>query len=88
MLRRADGILPNVGGYTGPHAFVLVGIDHERIIVNDPLPSDKTRYSGERGRGSASLRAVRFELASVYRMTRGDGGKPRGDCFMLPPSRQ
>jgi hypothetical protein len=84
-LRRADGVAPNVGGYTGDHAFVLVGIDYERIIVNDPLPSDKTRYSGERSRSSASLRAVRFDLASVRRMTRGDGGKPRGDCFMVPP---
>lgn len=88
-LRRADGVAPNVGGYTGDHAFALVGVDYERIIVNDPLPSDKTRYSGERGRSSASLRAVRFELASVRRMTRGDGGLPRGDCFMVPaPSRQ
>ena len=84
-LRRADGLLPNVGGYTGPHAFVLVGIDHERTIVNDPLPTDKTRYSGERTRASASLRAVRFELTSVQRMTVGDGGEPRGDCFMVPP---
>lgn len=88
-LRRADGVAPNAGGYAGDHAFVLVGVDHERIIVNDPLPSDKIRYSGERGRSSASLRAVRFELASVRRMTRGDGGKPRGDCFMVPgPSSQ
>ena len=57
VLRRADGMAPNVGGYTGDHAFVLVGIDYERLVVNDPLPSDKTRYSGERGRSSASLRA-------------------------------
>jgi hypothetical protein len=85
VLRRADGIAANVGGYAGDHAFVLVGIDYERLIVNDPLPSDKTRYSGERSRSSASLRAVRFELASVRRMTRGDGGLPRGDCFMVPP---
>jgi hypothetical protein len=85
VLRRADRVAPNVGGYTGDHAFVLVGIDYERLIVNDPLPSDKTRYSGERNRASASARAVRFELASVRRMTRGDGGKPRGDCFMVPP---
>ena len=83
-LRRADGVAPNVGGYTGDHAFVLVGVDYERVLVNDPLPSDKTRYSGERGRSSASSRAVRFELASVRRMTRGDGGLPRGDCFMVP----
>ena len=84
-LRRADGVAPNVGGYVGDHAFVLVGVDYERVIVNDPLPSDKTRYSGERGRSTASSRAVRFELASVRRMTRGDGGLPRGDCFMVPP---
>ena len=64
---------------------VLVGIDYDRVLANDPLPSDKTRYSGERDRGTASLRAVRFDLASVQRMTRGDGGKPRGDCFMVPP---
>jgi hypothetical protein len=84
-LRRADGMPGNVEGYTGDHALVLVGIDYERILVNDPLPSDKLRYSGERGRDTASLRAVRFDLASVRRMTRGDGGKPRGDCFMVPP---
>lgn len=84
-LRRADGMPANVEGYTGDHALVLVGIDYDRILVNDPLPSDKTRYSGERGRSTASLRAVRFDLASVRRMTRGDGGKPRGDCFIVPP---
>lgn len=89
VLRRADGMAPHVGGYTGDHAFVLVDIDYERLVVNDPLPSDKSRYSGERGKSSASLRAVRFELASVRRMTRGDGGEPRGDCFMVPaPSRR
>ncbi len=88
VLRRADGLAANVGGYTGDHAFVLVGVDYERLIVNDPLPFDKTRYSGERGKSSASLRAVRFELASVRRMTRGDGGQPRGDCFMVPPPGQ
>jgi hypothetical protein len=88
VLRRADGIAPNVGGYTGDHAFVLVGIDYERVIVNDPLPTDKLRYSGERSKSTASTRAVRFELASVRRMTRGDGGKPRGDCFMVPPPGQ
>jgi hypothetical protein len=86
-LRRADGMPGNVEGYTGDHALVLVGIDYERVLVNDPLPSDKTRYSGERGKSTASLRAVRFDLASVRRMTRGDGGKPRGDCFMVPPPR-
>ena len=84
-LRRADGQPPNVGGYTGDHAFVLVGIDYDKLLVNDPLPSDKTRYSGDRTRSTASLRAVRFDLASVRRMTRGDGGQPRGDCFMVPP---
>ena len=72
VLRRADGMAPNVGGYTGDHASVLVGIDDERLVVDDPLPSDKTRYSGERSRSSASLRAVRLKLASVRRMTRGD----------------
>jgi hypothetical protein len=85
-LRRADGMPPNVGGYTGDHAFVLVGIDYDRVLVNDPLPSDKARYSGQRGRESASQRAVRFDLASVQRMTIGDAGKPRGDCFMVPPA--
>jgi hypothetical protein len=84
-LRRADGMPGNVEGYTGDHALVLVGIDYDKVLVNDPLPSDKTRYSGERGRSTASLRAVRFDLASVRGMTRGDGGKPRGDCFMVPP---
>jgi hypothetical protein len=88
VLRRADGMAGNVGGYAGDHAFVLVGIDYERVIVNDPLPTDKQRYSGERGTSSASTRAVRFELASVRRMTRGDGGQPRGDCFMVPPPGQ
>jgi hypothetical protein len=84
-LRRADGLPGNVDGYAGDHALVLVGIDYDRILVNDPLPTDKTRYSGERTRTTASLRAVRFDLASVRRMTRGDGGAPRGDCFMVPP---
>ena len=84
-LRRADGLPPNVGGYAGDHAFVLVGIDYDKLLVNDPLPTDKTRYSGDRTRATASMRAVRFDLASVRRMTRGDGGKPRGDCFMVPP---
>jgi hypothetical protein len=84
-LRRVDGMPANVGGYAGDHAFVLVGIDYDKVLVNDPLPSDKTRYSGERTRATASQRAVRFDLASVRRMTRGDGGEPRGDCFMVPP---
>jgi hypothetical protein len=86
MLRRADGMPGNVDGYTGDHALVLVGIDYDSVLVNDPLPTDKTRYSGERSRSTASLRAVRFDLASVERMTVGDGGKPRGDCFMVPPN--
>ena len=85
-LRRADGMPGNVGGYTGDHALVLVGVDHDRVLVNDPLPTDKTRYSGDRSRTTASLRAVRFDLASVRRMTKGDGGEPRGDCFMVPPN--
>ena len=84
-LKRVDGMPPNVGGYVGDHAFVLVGIDYERLLVNDPLPSDKVRYSGEQARASAAARAVRFDLASVQRMTRGEGDKPRGDCFMMPP---
>lgn len=84
-LKRADGISPNVSGYTGPHAFVMVGVDYERVLINDPLPSDKIRYSGERSRGSASQRAVRFELSSVRQMTIGENEKPRGDCFMVPP---
>ncbi|MGE3268345.1 MAG: hypothetical protein AB7P40_06330 [Chloroflexota bacterium] len=83
-LKRVDGMPANVGGYVGDHAFVLVGIDRERLLINDPLPSDKVRYSGERTRTTASLRAVRFDLASVVRMTRGDDGDPRGDCFMVP----
>jgi hypothetical protein len=84
-LRRADGILPNVGGYTGDHAFVLVGIDHERLLINDPLPSDKAPFSGQNDPGTASQRAVTFDLASVRRMTRGDSDKSRGDLFMMPP---
>jgi hypothetical protein len=84
-LKRSDGMPGNVGGYVGDHAFVLVGIDHERVLVNDPLPSDKIRYSGERTRATASLRAVRFDLASVQRMTAGDDDRPREDCFMVAP---
>ena len=84
-LRRVDGMPANAGGYVGDHAFVLVGIDYERLLVNDPLPSDKVRYSGERTRTTAAMRAVRFDLASVQRMTRGEDGNPRGDCFMVPP---
>lgn len=84
-LKRVDGMPANVGGYVGDHAFVLVGIDYERLLVNDPLPSDKVRYSGEQTRTTAAARAVRFDLASVQRMTRGDDGKPRQDCFMMPP---
>lgn len=84
-LKRADGMPGNVSGYVGDHAFVLVGIDYERVLINDPLPSDKARYSGERTRGTASMRAVRFALASVQRMTLGDDGQPREDCFMVPP---
>ena len=85
-LKRVDGMPGNVGGYVGDHAFVLVGIDYERLLVNDPLPSDKVRYSGEQTRTSAAARAVRFDLDSVQRMTRGEGGKPREDCFMMPPT--
>ncbi len=84
-LRRADGLSGNVGGYTGDHAIVLVGVELDRVLANDPLPSDKTRYAGERSRATASSRAVRFELASVQRMTRGDRGEPRADCFMVAP---
>jgi len=84
-LRRADGLPPNVGGYAGPHAIVLVGVEYERVLANDPLPADKTRYSGERGRGTASARAVRFDLPSVRRMTLGEGDEPRNDCFMVAP---
>jgi len=84
-LRRADGLPPNVGGYTGDHAFVLVGIDHEKLLINDPLPSDKLSYSGRGDAPTAGQRAVAFDLSSVRRMTRGDNGKPRGDLFMIPP---
>ncbi|MCC7370673.1 MAG: hypothetical protein IT306_19795 [Chloroflexi bacterium] len=84
-LKRVDGMPANAGGYVGDHAFVLVGIDYERALINDPLPSDKVRYAGERTRATASLRAVRFDLASVRRMTRGTDGEPRSDCFMMPP---
>jgi hypothetical protein len=84
-LRRADGILPNVGGYAGDHAFVLVGIDHERLLINDPLPSDKLPFSGREDSSTASQRAVTFDLPSVRRMTRGDGDTSRGDLFMMPP---
>jgi len=28
---------------------------------------------------------VTFDLGSVRRMTHGEGGKPRGDNFMIPP---
>jgi hypothetical protein len=84
-LRRADGLPPNVGGFNGDHAFVLVGIDRERLLINDPLPSDKVLFSGRGDPRTAGQRAVTFDLASVRQMTRGDKGKPRGDLFMIPP---
>lgn len=89
VLRRADGMAPNVGGYSGDHAFVLVGSTMSGSSSTIRSRQTRPRYSGERGTSSASLRAVRFELASVRRMTSGDGDLPRGDCFMVPgPSRQ
>jgi hypothetical protein len=84
-LKRADGLPPNVGGFTGDHALVLVGIDRDRLLVNDPLPSDKVQFSGRGDTRSAGQRAVAFDLKSVQKMTVGDGGKPRGDLFMVPP---
>lgn len=58
-------------------------------IGTDPLGGLIWDVFAPNGRDLAALRAVRFELASVRRMTRGDGGLPRGDCFMVPgPSRQ
>jgi hypothetical protein len=84
-LRRADGLPPNVGGFTGDHALVLVGIDRERLLINDPLPSDKFGFSGLADKKTAGQRAVAFDLASVRRATHGDEDKPRGDLFMVPP---
>jgi len=84
-LRRVDGQPGNVSGYAGDHAFVLIGIDRDRLLINDPLPSDKQPYSGRGDQQTASQRAVTFDLGSVRRMTHGEGGKPRGDNFMIPP---
>jgi hypothetical protein len=63
----------------------MVGIDHDRLLINDPLPADKQPYSGRGDTQTASQRAVLFDLGSVRRMTHGDGDKPRGDNFMIPP---
>ena len=62
---------------------IQVGSHYHFFETNEALKFDREKARGMRLDIAAGT-AVRFELASVRWMTRGDGGLPRGDCFMVP----
>ena len=69
-VRRATNVVNDVGMYGD-------------AVVS--IPTATTWLSTATAGSNPGANFITFDLGSVRRMTRGDGDKPRGDLFMIPP---